>query len=52
VTDLYVHTDSLSSADTLAQLSSLLEEYEGVMRLIKEGIHSEKTAPAYVEDSW
>ena len=46
--DLYIHTGRLPSALTLAYLLSSLEDYEIVLRLIKEGklvIHSEKTAP-------
>ena len=48
--DLYIHTDILPDTATLAQLLSSLEDYEDIMRSIKEGIlviHSEKTAPDY-----
>ena len=50
--DLYVHTNILPSTVTLARLLSSLMDYDGIMRSIKEGklvIHSEKTAPDYVE---
>ena len=46
--DLYVHTGILTSALTLAQVVFSLEGYEGIPRLIEEGImviHSEKVAP-------
>ena len=49
---LYVHTNILPSTVTLARLLSSLMDYDGIMRSIKEGklvIHSEKTAPDYVE---
>ena len=50
--DLYVHTNILPSTVTLARLLSSLMDYDGIMRSIKEGklvVHSEKTAPDYVE---
>jgi hypothetical protein len=46
--DLYVHTDILPSALTRAQLLSSLEDYEDIIRSIKDGIlviHSEEIAP-------
>ena len=51
--DLYVHTDILPSSVTFAHILSSLADYENVMRSIEAGIlfiHSEKTAPDYVED--
>ena len=50
--DLYVHTNILPSTVTLARLLSSLMDYDGIVRSIKEDklvIHSEKTAPDYVE---
>jgi len=46
--DLYVHTGILPSALTRAELISLLEDYEDIIRSINEGvlvIHSEKRIP-------
>ena len=51
--DLYIHTDILPSNVTLAQILSSLADYEDVMKSIDQGIviiHSERTAPDYVED--
>lgn len=49
--DLYVHTDILLSAFTLAQLVSSLVDYQDIMGSMKEGIlviHLEETAPDHV----
>jgi hypothetical protein len=46
--DPYVHNRGISASVTYSQLMCLLDDYEGVVRLIKDGvlvIHSEKTAP-------
>ena len=51
--DMYVHTDIVPSDVTTAQLLSWLVDYPDVMRSIEKGIliiHSERTAPSYVED--
>ncbi len=53
--DLYVHTDVLPPAVTLAPLMSSLAAYDDVMKLIEEGklvIHPEETAPDYVREVW
>ena len=51
--DMYVHTDTLPSEVTFAQLLASLADHEDVMRAIDKGIliiHSERTAPDYVQD--
>ena len=51
--DLYVHTDILPSDVTFAHLLASLADTDDVMRAMEKGIlviHSERTAPDYVQD--
>ena len=53
--DLYVRTGVLPPALTRAQLLSSLEDYEGIVTSIKEGIlviHLEETSPDCIEGNW